>query len=102
MKKAKASRPKGILAKARERRRARQEPLEVRMTVRFNFGDTPDEAVTVMDDRRVPMVGSVFESRDRILRGFTGLLMRASVAQPKVAKELFPLLKLLPGGRRRK
>lgn len=74
----------------------------MRMTVRFNFGDAPEEAVTVMDDRRVPMVGSVFESRDRILRGFTNLLIRASVVQPKVARELFPLLRLLPGGRRAK
>ena len=99
---AKAEKPKGILAKARERRRLREGPLEVRMTVRFNFGDAPDEAVTVMDDRRVPMVGSVFESRDRILRGFTSLLLRASMVQPKVAKELFPVLRLLPGGRRKK
>jgi hypothetical protein len=102
VKKAKASSPKGILAKARERRRLREGPLEVRMTVRFNFGDTPEEAVTMMDDRRIPMVDSVFESRDRILRGFTSLLVRASVMQPKVARELIPLLKLLPGGRRRK
>jgi hypothetical protein len=98
----KAKKPKGILAKARERRRLREGPLEVRMTVRFNFGDTPEDAVTVMDDRRVPMVDNVFESRDRILRGFTSLLVRASVAQPKVAKELLPILKLLPGGRRKK
>ncbi len=101
MKKAKAEKPKGILARGRERRRRAQEPLEVRMTVRFNFGETPDDAVTVMNDRRVPMVGSVFESRDRILRGFTTLLVRASMTQPKVAKELFPLLKLLPGVHRK-
>ena len=94
--------PAGILAKARERRRRAQEPLEVRMTMRFNFGDTPEEAVTVMNDRRVPMVGSVFESRDRILRTFTVLLMRTGMAQPKVAKELIPLLRLLPGVGRKK
>jgi hypothetical protein len=93
--------PKGILAKARERRRRAQEPLEVRMTMRFNFGERPEDAVTVMDDRRIPMVGSVFDSRDRILRGFAALLVRASVSQPKVAKELFPILRLLPGGRRK-
>ncbi len=98
----KAEKPKGILAKARERRRRAQEPLEIRMTMRFNFGDTPEEAVTVMNDRRVPMVGSVFDSRDRILRGFTALLVRASMSQPKVAKELIPILKLLPGGHRKK
>lgn len=94
--------PAGILAKARERRRRVQEPLEVRMTMRFNFGDTPEEAVTVMNDRRLPMVGSVFESRDRILRTFTVLLMRTGMAQPKVAKELIPLLRLLPGVGRKK
>ena len=66
------------------------------MTMRFNFGDTPEEAVTVMNDRRVPMVGSVFDSRDRILRGFTVLLLRSGMSQPKVAKELLPLLRLLP------
>ncbi len=92
----------GILAKARERRRRAQEPLEVRMTMRFNFGETPEEAITVMDDRRVPMVGSVFDSRDRILRTFTVLLMRTGMAQPKVAKELIPLLRLLPGVGRKK
>jgi len=101
VKKAKVEKPKGILAKARERRRRAQEPLEVRMTVRFNFGETPQDAVTVMNDRRIPMVGSVFESRDRILSGFTRLLVRASMTQPKVAKELFPLLKLLPGVHRK-
>jgi len=92
----------GILSKVRERRLREREPLEVRMTMRFNFGDTPEEAVTVMDDRRVPMVGSVFESRDRILRTFTVLLMRTGMAQPKVAKELIPLLRLLPGVGRKK
>lgn len=99
---AKAEKPKGILAKARERRRREREPLEVRMTMRFNFGDTPEEAVTVMDDRRVPLVGSVFDSRDRILRAFTMILVKTGLAQPKVAKELFPLIRLLPGAGRKK
>lgn len=98
----KEKKPKGILAKARERRRREQEPLEVRLTMRFNFGDTPDEAVTVMNDRRVPMVGSVFDSRDRILRSFATLLVRTGMSQPKVAKELLPVVKLLPGFRRYK
>lgn len=92
----------GILSKARERRRRAREPLEVRMTMRFNFGDTPEEAVTVMNDRQVPMVGSVFDSRDRILRAFALILVRTGMAQPKVAKELFPLLRLLPGAGRKK
>jgi hypothetical protein len=92
----------GILSKARARRGRTQEPLEVRMTVRFNFGDTPEESVTVMNDRPLPLVGSVFESRDRIVHAFTLMLVRTGLAQPKVAKELFPLLRLLPGVGRKK
>ncbi|MDR3419114.1 MAG: hypothetical protein P4L83_23305 [Nevskia sp.] len=77
------------------RRRRDREPLEIRLTMRFNFGDTPEEAITVMDDRRVPLVGSVFESRDRIARGLVLIMLRTGLAQPKVAKELFPVLRLL-------
>lgn len=94
---AKGGKRKGIIADIAERGRQRraQNPLEVRMTLRFKFGDEPQESVTVMDDRRMPMVGSVFESRDRILRSFTMLLVRTGLTQPKVARELFPALRLL-------
>lgn len=83
----------GILSKVRRRQR---EPLEVRLSMRVKFGDAPDEAITLMEDRRVPMVDSVFASRDRIMRGFLMLMARAGAAQPKVARELLPILKLLP------
>ena len=79
-----------------ERRRQRpKEPLEVRVTVRFKFGNGADEVVTMMDNRSVPMVDSVFKNRDRIARQFLRLLVRAGAAQPKVARELLPLLRLL-------
>lgn len=67
----------------------------MRVTLRFKFGDKPSEVVTMMDDRRLPMIEGVFKSRDRILRGFVLLLLRAGAAQPKVARELVPLLRLL-------
>lgn len=84
--------PAGI-AKARRRRPV--EPVEVRLTLRYRFGDGADDTVTVMNDRAVPMVDSVFKNRDRILRAFTTTLMRASVSQPKVLRELLPVLGLL-------
>lgn len=65
------------------------------LSVRMRFGDEPEDIVTVMENRRVPMVGSVFRYRDRILRAGTYLLVRAGLAQPRVARDLFPLLKLL-------
>lgn len=71
------------------RKRARKsEPLDIELTVRFNFGDRPHERVTVIDQRRVPMVGGLIANRDRILRGFLRLLLRAASQQPNVAREL--------------
>jgi hypothetical protein len=68
-------------AVARDRRR-RKEPLEVVLTVKFNFGEHPRDAVTLMHERRVPLVGSVFENRDRIAREFLRLLVKAGARQP--------------------
>ncbi len=72
-----------------------QPPLEVRLSMKVNFGAEPGESVTLMSDRRIPMVSSVFENRDRILRSFALLLVRASMAQPKVVREVFPALRLV-------
>jgi len=76
-------------------RRKRREPLDVRLTFKINFGETPADAVTVMNERRVPMVNSVFDQRDRIIRTFAMSLLRVGLAQPKVVHEVFPAMKLL-------
>lgn len=76
-------------------RRHRDEPLEVKLTLRYRFGDEPDDTVTVMNDRAIPMVDSVFKNRDRIVRAFAMTLVRAGVTKPKVVRELVPGLRLL-------
>lgn len=81
--------------------RRKKTPLDVRLTVAVRFGEEPGDRVTVMNDRRVPLVGSIFDSRDAILRGFSRVLLQAGAAQPKVAAELLPLIKLLRPGRRK-
>ncbi len=68
------------------------EPLDVNLTVRFKFGEAPDDTLTMIDGRRVPMAGSLLDNRDRILRGFTRMLVKAATLQPKLARELWPLL----------
>ena len=78
---------------ARKKRRSAKEAVDVELTLRFNFGDEPSDHVTVMDGRRIPMVGGVLATRDRILRGFVRLMLRTAVAQPRVARELFPWIK---------
>lgn len=79
----------------RQRRKRQQEPLDIGLTVRFKFGDEPGEAVTVMNDRRIPMVDSVFKNRERIMRSFVSLLVKTGLSQPKVTREIFPALRLL-------
>jgi hypothetical protein len=80
--------------KRRSNRRAK-EPLDVHLTVRFNFGQQPEDVLTVIDNARVPMVESVFKSRDRIVRGFVSLLLKSGLKSPAVTREIFPIVRLL-------
>ncbi|GAC1620826.1 MAG: hypothetical protein NVS9B10_02940 [Nevskia sp.] len=89
------------IAKPRSARRRAQEPLEVKLSLRYRFGDEPGDTVTMMDDRAIPMVESVFKNRDKILRGLAMTLIRAGASQPKVLSEMVPALKLLPGAKRK-
>lgn len=92
-----------MIQKARSARRTRreQEPLAVELSLTVRFGDEPEESVTVMNQRKVPMVNSVFHYRDRILRQMSLLIFRAGMTQPKVVRELFPLLRSVGAGRKR-
>jgi hypothetical protein len=62
--------------------------MDVILTLKVNFGDSPGDALTLLEERRVPLVGSVFENRDRIAREFLRLLLKATSSQPRVLKTL--------------
>lgn len=80
---------RGIISKALDRLdRRRRTPMEVILTFRMNFGDYPEDAVTLVDRRRVPLVGSVFDNRDRIAREFLRLMLSAGARQPRVVRRL--------------
>ena len=61
--------------------------MDVILTLKVNLGDEPDDAITLIEERRVPLVGSVFENRDRIAREFIALLMKAG-AHPRALRRL--------------
>lgn len=84
-----------ILASVREARRKREEPLEVRLSVRYRFGEAPEDQVTMVNDRPIPMVGSVFRHRDAIVRNFAFMTLRAGVHSPSALAELLPPLRWL-------
>ena len=73
----------------------RKEPIDVNLTVRFNFGAEADDAITILNDVRVPMVDSVFNNRDRIVKGFVSLLLKSGLRSPAVTQEIFPIVRLL-------
>ncbi|MGB1556339.1 MAG: hypothetical protein ACPHCJ_01010 [Oceanococcaceae bacterium] len=71
-------------------RRRRQKAMEVRLTVVVAFGSAEEDRVTVIDDRRIWMVGSIFQYRDRIAKLAMATLIRAALMQPKVAARILP------------
>ena len=71
--------------------------MDVILTLKVNFGDAPGDALTLVEERRVPLVGSVFDNRDRIAREFLRLLVKAGASQPRVMRRVFSTQR---GGRR--
>lgn len=75
----------------------RKEPLEVVLTFKMNFGNQPEDALTLIKNQRVPLAGSVFENRDRIARGLVRLLIKAGALQPRVWRGVQSLRRRLRG-----
>ncbi|MEN8721233.1 MAG: hypothetical protein ABF296_13320 [Oceanococcaceae bacterium] len=74
----------------RASRRRRRPPLEMELTVVVAFGPEEEDRVTVIRDRKLWMVGSIFQYRDRIARMAMATVMRAALLQPKVAAKIMP------------
>ena len=66
----------------------RKQPMDVVLTLKMNFGDNPDDVLTLIKNRRVPLVGSVFDNRDRIARELLRLMLKAGAMQPRVMRRL--------------
>jgi hypothetical protein len=73
---------------AKRLKRRRPPPLEVELTVVMNLGDAPQDAVTLVRERRVPLVGSVFENRDRIARSFLRLIAASPLRSRNVMRKI--------------
>ena len=72
------------------RRRREKQPLDIRLTMRVKFGKEPDEQVTVVNNRQLKLVGSVFKYRDRAINFLVYEVLRAGARQPKVYGGLAP------------
>jgi hypothetical protein len=71
-------------------RRREKKPLDIRLTMRVRFGEQPEEQVTVVNNRRLRLVGSAFKYRDRAVNFLVYEVLRAGARQPKVYGGLAP------------
>ncbi len=81
-------------SRKRDARLRKGDPLQVELTVSFKFGDEPGDVKTPIRERQVPMVDSVFKSRDRIIKTFVGLLVKTGLSTPKVAAQIWPIARI--------
>ena len=91
-----AAKPADRIAKSH--RRDGRKPVDVRLTVRFRFGEDEHDTATMIDDRQIPMVGGILDYRDRIIQGLATLMFKAAAMQPKIIRELTLISQILRGG----
>lgn len=68
------------------RRKTAAAPLEVTLQVDVRYGVEPDDVVTIVEQRRIPLLGTLFEQRDALMRGLLRLMMKAAMATPGVLR----------------
>lgn len=77
-------------ASIRRRRAPGRRPLNVNITFDVRFGDRPQDRIRLMDHTDMPLVGTVFDYRSRIIESFTRSLMRAALRHPDTYRALVP------------
>lgn len=87
---AKTNKSKSVESYTDRRKKRGPSPVDLQLTMVVNFGDEPDESVTVVDDKELRMVGSALKYRDKAIRFTLFQLIKAGLSQPKVAKEIAP------------
>lgn len=75
------------------RRNRKQEPLDLRLSFTVRTGDEPEDVVTIMDERELKMVGSVFQYRDQAARFLAMTLVKVAATNRKVFTQVVPGLK---------
>jgi hypothetical protein len=84
---------KGSLPRRRAQAQASAPPLEVTLSVRLRTGDRADQVFDLLPECRMPMVGSVFAARDRLIAQSWRLFAGALVTQPRLLRLLMPGLR---------
>lgn len=73
------------------------EPLEIFVSFAVRTGAEPDQHHQILDHQRIPMVGTVFDNRDRIMRYVAMNIIKVAALQTELARSLTPVLRHLRG-----
>jgi hypothetical protein len=83
------------------RSRREKKPVDIRLTMRVKFGQAPEDTVVVVDNRRLKLVGSAFQYRDRAINYFVYQVLRAGSRKPRIYGRFAPaaagVMKLFTG-----
>jgi hypothetical protein len=82
------------------RRRRRREPLQVHLSMVVRTGPDPEDQLTLLNNRKLYMLGSVFEYRARMQRFLVAGLLRVATTSPRVYREIAPGLSAMLDGLR--
>lgn len=72
------------------RTRREKKPVDIRLTMRVKFGTEPEDIVTVVDNRRLKLIGSAFKYRDKAISFFVYQVLRAGARKPRVYGRFAP------------
>ncbi len=76
-----------------KRRKRVQAPLDLRLSFTVRTGDEEEDVITIMDERELKMVGSVFQYRDQAARFLAMTLVKVAATNRKVFTQVVPGLK---------
>lgn len=73
------------------------EPLEIFVSFTVRTGKGPEHCHQILDHQRVPMVGTVFDNRDRMMRFLAVNMVKIAALQTEVARSLMPVIRNFRG-----
>lgn len=69
------------------------EPLDIYISFAVRTGKAEHEKFQLLDNQRVPMVGTAFENRDRAVRFLAVSLVKVAALQTNLVRHLLPMLR---------
>lgn len=81
-------------------KRRKPEPVDLRLSFVVRTGDEDEDVVTILDEKELKMVGSVFQYRDKAARFLAMSLVKVAATNRKVFRQVVPGLRGIMNSKR--